>query len=502
MTLLAGRALPRALYGAAACRETDQAAARRCQLPGAVLMERAGRAAWQLLGTLWPDARRVAVLCGPGNNGGDGLVLARLAHVAGLDVRVLCPATPPGRGAAAAAKRLADVGLETRPYAREALADRQVLVDALLGTGLQRPPEGAMLDAIEALAARPADVLALDVPSGLDADTGWTGDGAVRARATLSFIALKPGLLTSAGPEYCGRVYMAGLGVPAAAYPAQPTALRLDAAILDPALPARPRGAHKGDCGHVLVVGGTHGYTGATRLAGLAAARIGAGLVSLATRAACCCAHPELMVHEVDSRAALAPLMRRASVLAVGPGLGQDAWARALLELCLESSLPMVVDADGLNLLAAQPLHRKTPWILTPHPGEAARLAGCTTAAVQADRYATARQIQDTFGAAVVLKGAGTVIADEHGLAVVQGGNPGMASGGMGDVLTGVIAGLWAQGRSAGQAARLGACLHAAAGDAAARADGERGMLAGDLLPGLRRLANPEPASGLPVYSW
>ena len=504
MTLLAGRALPRGLYGVSACRAIDQAAAERCGLPGAVLMERAGRAAWQLLRMLWPRAARVAVLCGPGNNGGDGLVVARLAHAAGLDVRVLCPATPPGRGAAAgaAAKRLAAAGLATQPYTHAALADREVLVDALLGTGLQSAAHGALLDALKALAARPADVLALDVPSGLDAATGHVAGSAVCARATLSFIALKTGLLSGAGPDCCGQLYAAGLGVPAAAYPPEPAALRLDAALLEDALPARKRGAHKGDCGHVLVVGGEHGYAGAARLASLAAARAGAGLVSVATRSAHCCAYPELMIHAVDASESLAPLMRRATVLAVGPGLGQGAWGGALLGRCLESRLPAVVDADGLNLLAAQPQQRReAPWILTPHPGEAARLLGCTSAEVQADRYTAARRLRETYGAVIVLKGAGTVIADEQGLAVVHGGNPGMASGGMGDVLTGVIAGLWAQGRPAAQAARIGACLHAAAGDAAARTGGERGLLAGDLLPWVRHLANPVPAPGIGVCS-
>jgi NAD(P)H-hydrate epimerase len=258
----------------------------------------------------------------------------------------------------------------------------------------------------------------------------------------------------------------------------------------------RPRAAdaHKGDFGHVLVVGGAPGMPGAARLAAEAAARSGAGLVSVATHAAHAAVlnngRPELMVRAVDAPAQLADLLARATVVAVGPGLGRGAWGRALFEQVLESGLPLVVDADALNCLAADPLKRDD-WVLTPHPGEAARLLQSASAAVQADRFAAVTELQARYGGVAVLKGAGTLVAGGGvPLRLCALGNPGMASGGMGDVLTGVIAALRAQGLAPLEAACSGVCLHAGAADALAATRGERGLLAGDLIPEIRRLLN------------
>lgn len=256
-------------------------------------------------------------------------------------------------------------------------------------------------------------------------------------------------------------------------------------------LPARSPTAQKGDFGHVLVIGGDHGMSGALRLAGEAALRTGAGLVSVATRAdhaaGISTSRPELMSHGVESVAQLSPRLKRATVLAAGPGLGQGEWGRKLFSAVLESSLPMVVDADALNLLAAEPVRRDN-WILTPHTGEAARLLGQTVEQVQADRIAAAVALKQKYGGVVVLKGAGTLVVDATGeIAMCNEGNPGMASGGMGDVLTGVIAGLLAQGCDLTESARQGVCLHAHAADLAAQ-EGQRGLLASDLFPYLRRL--------------
>lgn len=268
----------------------------------------------------------------------------------------------------------------------------------------------------------------------------------------------------------------------------EPASLRL--ADLRGLLPPRRPDGHKGDYGHVLVIGGNHGMAGAARLAAEAAARLGAGLVSIATRADHApflgLARPELMVNGVESVAELAPLLGRATVLVLGPGLGQDAWAHALFEAAWVAGLPMVVDADALNLLAAAPRRIHGLAVLTPHPGEAARLLGLRTAEVQADRPAAARALRETFGGAWVLKGAGSLIADDAGLLRCAHGHPAMASGGMGDVLSGMLGALLGQGLGPWDAARLGVCLHAAAGEAAA-VDG-RGLLALDLLPHARRL--------------
>jgi NAD(P)H-hydrate epimerase len=265
-------------------------------------------------------------------------------------------------------------------------------------------------------------------------------------------------------------------------------------------LPPRPRDSHKGANGHVLCIGGDHGSGGAIVLCAQAALRTGAGLASVATRAAHVPAllarQPEAMAHAVESADALAPLFARASIIAIGPGLGQGAWGRAMLAAALAASKPLVLDADALNLLAAAPRALPAGTILTPHPGEAARLLDSDIASVQGDRNAAALALVQRYGAVVVLKGAGTIVAAPGRIPrVVAAGNPGMATGGMGDLLTGVIAALRAQGLDAFDAASCGALLHAHAGDLAAREDGMRGLLPSDLLPWLHRCANPRGAS-------
>jgi NAD(P)H-hydrate epimerase len=487
------------LYSVEQTRRIDRIAAQQPGCSDDVLMERAGEAAFALLRRVWPNARRIAVLCGAGNNGGDGYVLARLARAVGLAPQLAVVVGPPRAGSEAERARQAYVasgGSETSVPAN-ALAEADVVVDALLGTGLDRPPGGAVADAIDAINAARTPVLALDVPSGLNADTGTAPGVAVEAAATLSFVARKQGLYTGAARERCGQLHFDDLGVPALAIDAAGTA---PAGLLDlnalraQWLPRRRRGAHKGDFGHVLVLGGDHGYGGAVCLASAAAARAGAGLISVATRpahvAAVLAGRPEVMARGVDDTAGLAPLLARASVVAIGPGLGFATFGRALWAAALDCGRPLVVDADALNLLATDP-QRNDDWILTPHPGEAARLLGLTTAQVEADRYAAVRALQRRYGGVALLKGAGTLVCDgQSPVGVVPYGNPGMASGGMGDVLTGVIAALLAQGVPAMQAAALGACLHGAAGDAVAAARGERGLLAGDLIERLPSLVN------------
>lgn len=487
--------LPHDLYRAAQVRELERIAMAQCGLSDGVLLERAGRAAFELLRRRWPEAHRIAVVCGVGNNGGDGFVLARLARAAGLEVALYQVGEAARlRGAALAAAQA--VGLTAQPLAAGALRGCDVVVDALLGIGLRGEVRGAWRTAIDAINGSGRPVLALDLPSGLDADTGAVLDSAVQASVTLTFLGLKPGLLTAAGPACGGELRFASLAVPPAVYAKVPAAARrLDSAQFAPWLAPRRRDAHKGDCGHVLVVGGDLGYAGAVRLAAEAAARCGAGLVSVATRAAhaaaIAMARPELMCHGVERAVELEPLLRRATVVVIGPGLGQGAWGRHLLGKVLQARQPLVVDADALNLLAQDPLHRKD-WVLTPHPGEAGRLLGATVAQVQADRFAAAAGLQASFGGVVVLKGAGTVVLGGDGLpGICVGGNPGMASGGMGDVLSGVIAALLAQGLPLREAAGAGVCLHAAAADTAAAEAGERGLLASDLFRPLHRLVNP-----------
>ena len=489
--------LPETLYRAADLRTAERHAVQQLGLADGVLMERAGSAAFALLRDYFPRTRRLVVVCGPGNNGGDGFVLAQLAKQAGLEVVALSPAEAQNRKGEAAAAHDAwcKAGGTTLPFAADHLAKGDVIVDALFGIGLERPLAGAWLAAVEAINARGGPVFSLDVPSGLHADTGHVLGAAVRATASVSFIGLKAGMFTGQGREYSGLILFDDLGVPSAMLDnGAPLARRITARNLHGLLAPRVRHVHKGDAGHVLVIGGQPGMLGAVQLAGTAAYRAGAGLVVIGTHpshaAAMGTARPELIVQGISDASAIKPLLAHASVLALGPGLGQGEWARTLWQTALAASIPCVVDADALNLLATQPMAR-ADWVLTPHPGEAARLLGVSVAKIQADRFAAARALAQRYGGVCVLKGSGTIIStqDDPALWLCDRGNPGLATGGSGDVLTGVIAALIAQGLKSLDAARLGAWVHAVAADHAALG-GERGLMAGDLLAPLRRIIN------------
>lgn len=486
--------LPRELYRTEQSQELDRLAIEAHGIPGYTLMERAGRMAYRVLRRRWPDARRICVVCGGGNNAGDGYVVARFAVRDGLAVRVLALVEPERlQGAAGtAAKAYLELG-QTEPFRAEALGDAELIVDALLGTGLDRPVQGRFAQAIEAINASRRPVLAIDIPSGIHGDTGQIMGVAVYACATPTFIALKRGLFTGDAPGCTGEVTFSDLEVPATLTGGiEPAALRITAADVNPWLGPRRRTAHKGHFGHVLVVGGDRGMGGAVRLATEAAGRLGAGLVTAATRAEhvapILAARPEVMCRGVAKPEDLEPLFARATVVVLGPGLGRGDWSRALFERCIAFDGPLVIDADGLNQLAQAP-RRRGNWVLTPHPGEAARLLGCPIAEVQADRFAAVEALQSRLGGVAVLKGAGSLVRSTAVTWLCDRGNPGMASGGMGDVLSGIIGGLLAQGLDPAAAAMSGVWLHALAADRAA-ADGERGLLAADLFAHLRRLVN------------
>nr|VFK68395.1 MAG: NAD(P)H-hydrate epimerase [Candidatus Kentron sp. UNK]VFK73680.1 MAG: NAD(P)H-hydrate epimerase [Candidatus Kentron sp. UNK] len=494
--------LPNALYLAQEARELDRIAIEDIGIPGSVLMDRAGFASFRAMRRQWPNAHSIRILCGAGNNGGDGFVIARYAFDAGFDVKVFSIGdhfrlTGDARSAFEA---LSGVGVVPEPFQAGALDDADVVVDALFGTGLDREITGPWFDAIAAINRSPAATLAVDIPSGLHADTGRVLGCAARAELTVTFIGLKQGLFTGQGRDLCGRLLFDDLGVPGQIYKQfEPSARRIDYDTERRLLTPRARSTHKGDFGHVLIIGGDAGFAGAARMAGEASARVGAGLVTIATRSAHAAiigaTRPELMCHGIETITDLQELLPRATVLAIGPGLGRSSWGRAMLDTVIETELPLIIDADGLNLLAALPQHglheRRGGHILTPHPGEAARLLGCATAEIQEDRFKAARNLAARFGGSILLKGSGTLIfEDGAGLCVASDGNPGMASGGMGDVLTGVMAGLMAQGITIPDAARLGVCIHGRAADMEAK-NGERGMLASDLMARLRRLVNP-----------
>jgi len=491
--------LPVDLYRAADVRELDRIAIHEHGIPGFDLMSRAGLAAFSLLRAQWPAASRITIVCGTGNNGGDGYVVASLALQAGLQPQVwqVGDANRIQGDALTARCKALEEGVDIQPFNGVALQG-DVIVDALLSTGLSGDVRGDSARAIAAINACAVPVLAIDIPSGLCADTGSVLGDAVRAAATITFIGMKQGLLTGMAADHCGDLFYACLDVPDAVFAAVPVASRqVKQQHIARWLPPRPRHAHKGHHGHVLIIGGDHGMGGAAAMAAEAAGRVGAGLVTVVTRPehvpAILARRPECMVLATTD---LGELLQRASVVVAGPGLGQGEWGQALLRQALASSLPLVLDADALNLLAqwhaqGDPLVWRGNWILTPHPGEAGRLLDCPTDKIQRDRFDSVRRLQTQYAAVAVLKGNGSLIAGPQGEVWLSAtGNPGMASGGMGDVLSGVIGGLLAQGLTPVQAAAAGVWLHGNAADEAARA-GERGLLATDLMAGLRHGVNP-----------
>ncbi|MBW6389632.1 NAD(P)H-hydrate dehydratase [Billgrantia antri] len=489
----------RPLYRAEQVRELDRRTI-AAGIEGFALMQRAATAAWQSLKARWPGVKRISVLCGGGNNGGDGHVLAALAAVAGVEVQriALKPPNALEGDAARAAEMATAAGVGLEPWRKGIEFTGEVVVDALLGTGLTGEVRGEFRDAIEAINASSLPVLAIDIPSGLAADTGAVLGVAVSATRTVTFIGDKVGLHTGRAPARTGEVHFRALGVDGRRHAdLVPAAELLDKALLEAWLPPRSRDAHKGAMGHVLILGGAPGFGGAALLASEAAARLGAGKISLATApehvTACLTYRPEVMVHGLRGAAELGELPGKADVLVVGPGLGQGAWGEGMLQAALAESKPLVVDADGLNLLASRFCGKqRDDWVLTPHPGEAGRLLGCSTAEVETDRPAAVRELQRRYGGVVVLKGAGSLIAGPDGTAVCPYGNPGMASGGMGDVLSGILGALLAQGLPLEVAARLGVMVHAMAADTAVRDAGERGLLAADLASYARVIVNPD----------
>jgi len=489
-------ALPIALYSSAQVRALDAHAIEVLGVPAYTLMKRAGEAALRHLRSRYPLAHRIAIVCGGGNNGGDGYVLARFAQAAGLTVSVLA-ASDPQQLKGAARQAFEDFranGARTHPFAASLLDEGEIVVDALLGTGLHGEVRAPYAAAIHAMNQSGRPLFALDVPSGLDSDAGVPLGEAVRADCTVTFVALKTGLLVGEGPEYTGTVVFDDLEVTPPPGGFVPRLTRIVETEIHAALPLRRRAAHKGDFGRVLIVGSGDGMPGATRLAGEACLRVGAGLTTVAAApenvAAIAAGRPELICLALTGKQVLAEALSRADVVAIGPGLGRSAWAHTALDAVLAAGKPLVVDADALNLLAEAQVPARDDWVLTPHPGEASRLLGVTTAEIQRDRLAALDRLLERFRGTIVLKGAGTLVgATGHTPGVCERGNPGMATAGSGDVLTGAIAGILAQCRDPWAAARVGVLVHAMAGDAAARG-GERGVLASDLARELHHAVN------------
>lgn len=489
--------LPTTLYDTHQIKELERIAILECGISGFELMSRAGYQLFEFIQRQYPNAKTLAVFCGGGNNAGDGYVLARLALAAGRSVCVYAVCDPKSlKGDALTAYRsYAKAGGIILSFQGDLLVKADVFIDALLGTGLNRGVGGIYADAIEFINNAQAKVIAVDIPSGLNADTGCVMGQALKADCTLTFLGLKRGLFTGQASEYCGKLFYASLAVPEAVFQKVPSTL---GRLTRQAFPKRSRFAHKGCFGHVLVIGGESGYSGAVRLAAEAALRVGAGLVSVATRTGHAglinTGRPELMCNGIDHASELEPLIGKATVIVIGPGLGQNRWGEELFALAMKSDKPLVIDADALNIMAKHSPENgdmnAVCRVLTPHVGEAGRLLLWPNEKISEDRFAAVSQLQQRHGGVVVLKGAGTLITDGQTTAVATTGNPGMASGGVGDVLSGVIGGLLAQGFPVSMAVQQGVYMHGMAADLAAERDGERGMLASDLMPYLRQLVN------------
>ncbi len=463
------------------------------------LMERAGRAAAEDAVRLIMDRPGpILIACGPGNNGGDGFVMARHLRQAGRDVITAFAGTAenlPPEAAKAHADYLAAGGATVAEPPATPAQGWALVVDALFGIGLKRPVEGRLANWIATLNAQHAPRMALDVPSGLDADTGQRLGATFRATHTTTFIALKPGLLTLDGPDYGGDISVHRLDidgpawVPARGYSIRPSLFRTQ-------LQPRPRNTHKGRHGDAGILGGDSGMAGAALLAGRAALWLGAGrvLVGLLDKHAPTVdpAHPELMLRKANA------LPENLTALAAGPGLGIRAEAAPLLAGALQRDIPLVLDADALNLLGpdaalrATLLQRRAPTVLTPHPAEAGRLLGSDTAAVQRDRLSAALELARSLKALVVLKGCGSLVATPDGRWYINGsGHPGMATAGMGDVLTGLIVSLLAQGWPAEPALIAAVHLHGLAADRLAREGiGPIGLTAGEVIDAARGVFN------------
>ncbi|NOU52029.1 NAD(P)H-hydrate dehydratase [Pseudoalteromonas sp. JBTF-M23] len=484
--------LPQVAYSAQQVQQYEEQAAKNSGTSLSNLMLRAGESLFSLFENDLVSAQHILLLAGKGNNAGDAYVLARLLYQTGRAVTVysLCDTTLLTGDALQAyqAAYQAKVDIVTK---RPCLDSYHVIVDGVFGTGFR----GELPEQIQKLFSEcekvPANKLSIDIPSGVNGTTSVVAKGAFKADITMTFIALKQGLLTGKAKAHCGQLVYTSLGVADAFEQlAQPSATYMDHESLFSRLPSRSVDCYKNICGHVLVVGGNKGMAGAIRLAAEAALRAGAGLVSVATHpdnVACVLqGRYELMVHGIEDVQQLSVLMSKADVMVIGPGLGQDEWAQALFSQSTQFAKQVVCDADGLNLLA-QTKKRYCCAVLTPHMGEAKRLLGVKSGVDEANRFELAAHLAKAYDANIVLKGPGTLIADESRININRSGCAAMASAGMGDILSGIIGALIAQGMKPFAAANLAVYIHGLAAQIAAK-EGEKGLLASDLFMHIRRL--------------
>jgi len=477
------------------------------------LMNRAAQALLDFIKRNFSDISHMSIICGAGNNAGDGYVLARLVKLqeqkSQLKIHLISVVNSEklSGDALQAYHDWLECGGNVDSMANAHFSSTDLIVDALIGTGLNRALEDEWYDAVEMINNSRKPVLAVDIPSGLDANTGATHGIAVQADHTLTFIGQKMGMYTAQARYHCGKIHFASLGVANTLYnQIAHSAILMAWKNLAHKLPCRSPTSHKGDHGHLLIIGGDYGMSGACRIAGEAALRTGAGLVSIATRRdninAVNSARPELMVHGIETSQDLEPLLKKATTIAIGPGLGIDQWGMALLDKVIKllkqqsksdgKKTTCIIDADALNIMAQHNMAIQNPDIIyTPHFGEACRLLKYASEipSVETDRFAMIKNLRQKYYGNFILKGAGTLVNLDDEIYICPYGNEGMASAGMGDCLTGIIGALLAQKLSPSDAARLGVCLHAKAGDLTAL-EGKNGMIVSDLLPKIRQLMN------------
>ncbi|MGI9317229.1 MAG: NAD(P)H-hydrate dehydratase [bacterium] len=475
--------LSRALYRTDQTRELDRLAIEEFGTPGLTLMERAGRCAFDQIMQRFPGADRVVVMCGPGNNGGDGYVVARLMHQIGVQVVVVRTSEPKTKDATTVCQAYLKVGGSIEENASEVVACADLIVDALLGAGLTRTPSPPFASLIEDVNQNPCPCVAIDLPSGLSGDTGQAFDPTINATCTVTFIGKKLGMYTADGETVCGERIYESLDIDPEVYRHVSPAAQILAA---PKFAPRKSNSHKGNYGDVVIAGGDYGMLGAVLLAGRAALRTGAGLVTVASREnhldKPALSQPELMSDVYEQSGQCEALLSRADAIVIGPGTRKNAWGQDIFTATTQTGCARVIDAGGLRMLAATVRNKFDQQVLTPHPGEAAALLKCTSAEIQQDRVAAATAICDQFGGVCVLKGAGTIIAGNGLVRICDRGNPGMASAGMGDVLSGMIGALLAMGMAPMEAACAGVWLHAESADRAARVTSQPALLASDVI--------------------
>ena len=495
--------LPQPVYSANEVLAHEAAAARAKGVPLFALMQAAGKAAFELISLQAEQASSVLIIAGKGNNGGDGYILARHCAAAGYVVSLLVLASEDKiTGDAAKALAMLDphsVNLRFEPdlaKANDVIAEYEGdwLVDAIFGIGLRGKLTRAWQQLLTTINDHYSQILSLDIPSGLCASTGHVDSIAVAADFTVTFIALKQGLLTGKAANYIGDLWLATLAVQSQFVQTIPAQVFAQGTTGLPGIAPRRPTIHKGSIGLVLALGGNLGMPGAIRMAAESALRAGAALVAVGchqdNQAIVVQGRPELMLAPSEpERLVASSYIDKAKVILIGPGLGRDAWANQLVQAAIKAEKPMVVDADALIAMKALGA-RSDNWVLTPHPGEAAFLLDCDIATIEADRFSAVRAIAEKFGGVCVLKGAGSLICDGQQIIVNTTGNAGMASGGMGDVLSGIIAALILQTGSIMDATRLAVSIHGQAAEHVTQNTGMRGLLASDLFEPIRQLVN------------